>query len=62
MRDMTQDDLNAAARGLRMATMPVHELDALIAEFTAKDTFAARVIAAAARQIRGVRARNFANG
>lgn len=58
---MTQDDLNAAARGLRMATMSVHELDALIAEFAAKDTFAAQVIAAAARQIRSVKLRNFAN-
>ena len=58
---MTQADLNAAARGLRMLAMGVHELDALIAEFSAKDTFAARTIVAAARQIRSVKLRNFAN-
>ena len=48
----TQGDLDAAARGLKMVSMSLLDLDDLIIEFALKDTFAAQAITMAAKQIR----------
>jgi hypothetical protein len=57
-RRITQDDMNAAARGLRMAGMSVAELEVLIAEHpAASPLFASRVIHEAAKQIRAAKLR-----
>ena len=48
---ITQDDLNAAAKGLRMLSMSPSELDDLAQEFSGKEVFAAQVIVLAARQM-----------
>jgi hypothetical protein len=54
MRGITQDDINAAARGLRMLTMPQDELKQLVKE-TNPDNFAGAVIIAAAKQMIGAK-------
>lgn len=61
MAKPTQADLNAAARGLRMVSMDVYELQELVKEFKTKGTFAADVIVQAAQQILAVKKRNYAN-
>lgn len=55
-RGPTQDDLDAAARGLRMAGMPAGELGELVAN-TNTSLFAGKAVAAAARQLLQARAR-----
>jgi hypothetical protein len=60
MAKPTQADLNAAARGLRMVSMDVYELQELVKEFKTKGTFAADVIVQAAQQILAVKKRNYA--
>jgi hypothetical protein len=57
MRAIRNDDLWAAARGLRMGRLPVEALDALIAthEKLAGSMFASAVIAEAARQFKLLR-------
>ena len=53
-RAVTQDDINAAARGLRMLTMPQDDLKQLVKE-TNPDNFAGAVIIAAAKQMIGAK-------
>lgn len=60
MAKPTQADLNAAARGLRMVSMDVYELQELVKEFKTKGTFATDVIVQAAQQILAVKKRNYA--
>ena len=50
-RPVTQDDMNAAARGLRMLSMEPAELRDLIREYTGKTDFAATVIKKSAEQM-----------
>jgi len=50
-RDITNDDLHSAIRGLGMWGMSVDELDALIEAHVTQTLFASRVIAEAARQV-----------
>ena len=57
-RPITQDDLNAAARGLKMVGMSLADLDDLIKWHKDQDLFASRVIVAAAKQIRAVKLAN----
>lgn len=49
--EITQDDLNSAARGLNMLAMSKDKLEQTILTYRAVDTFAAQVIARAAKQI-----------
>jgi len=56
-RRITQDDLNAAARGLRMLSMSPSELDDLAQEFSGKEAFASQVIVLAARQMAAAKRR-----
>lgn len=49
-RPIAEDDVAAAARGLRLSRMSRAELVALEREHTAKPVFASRVIAEAARR------------
>lgn len=56
MRAVTQDDCNAAARGLNMIAMSPAELADLMREFRFDTTwFAERVIHLAAKQMRAVK-------
>lgn len=50
-RAITQDDMNAAARGNNMLGMSVSDLRSLIADMEGKDLFAAKVTVAAAKQM-----------
>jgi len=59
-RDPTQDDMNSAARGLRMNAMSVAELRALVEIHEFKPLFADRAIEKAARQILSVKTFNHA--
>jgi len=57
MRKITQDDMNSAARGLKMISMPADELKQLIADGKASPNFAGKVIGAAAKQILAAKSR-----
>ena len=54
---VTQSDIDAAAKGLRMLSMSLNELDDLIDEFADKPAFAARAVYSAARQMRASKLR-----
>jgi hypothetical protein len=61
-RELTNDDLNAAARGLGMWGMEPAELDKLIDEHKENGAFASMVIVAAARQILAVKRSRIGGG
>jgi hypothetical protein len=54
-RNPTQDDLNAAARGLNMIAMPLRELRALVESNRNATDFEAIAIGQAAAQMHSVR-------
>lgn len=56
-RAITQDDINAAARGNKMLTASVDELRAFVADFKDSENFAGQVTAAAARQMLAAKGR-----
>lgn len=51
MKTITQDDMDAAARGLRMISMHADDLRALVRDFKTSSNFAGQVTAQAARQM-----------
>lgn len=50
-QQITQDDMNAAARGLTLAGMTIAALEELAARHASSDLFASRVIVAAVKQM-----------